>query len=75
MADETLDVKGLSCPRPLVETQKKLRKMEVGKTLEIIGDHGPSKTEIPNAMKSLGQEILSVTEEGKVWHIIIKKTN
>jgi len=74
LADEMIDVKGLSCPRPLVETQKKLRKMEVGKTLEVVGDHGPSKTEIPNSMRQQGQEILGITEEGNTWHIVIKKT-
>jgi tRNA 2-thiouridine synthesizing protein A len=73
MADEILDVKGLQCPQPLVETQKKLRKMEVGKTLEVIGDHGPSKKEIPETMKTQGHEILSVTEQNGVWHVVIKK--
>jgi TusA-related sulfurtransferase len=73
MADETLDVKGLTCPQPLVETTKKLRKMEVGKTLEVIGDHGPSKKEVPEAMTKQGQQVISIEEKDGLWHILIKK--
>ncbi|UCH88626.1 MAG: sulfurtransferase TusA family protein [Thermoplasmata archaeon] len=73
MADETIDVKGLTCPAPLVETKKKLKKMEVGKTLEVIGDHGPSKKEVPEMIGEQGHEIISVTEENGVWHVTIKK--
>ena len=75
MTNEVLDVKGLTCPAPLVEARKKLNKMQVGQTLEIIGDHGPSKKEVPEVMKDLGHEILSVTEENGIWHVIIKKKN
>jgi len=73
MADETIDVKGLTCPRPLVETKKKLKSMQTGKTLDIIGDHGPSKKEIPEMMKEQGQEILYVKDEGKAWRVGIRK--
>jgi TusA-related sulfurtransferase len=74
MADEVIDVKGLTCPAPLVETRKKLKRMEIGQTLEVIGDHGPSKKEVPEMMEEQGQEIVSITDEGGVWHVTIKKT-
>ena len=73
MVDEVIDVKGLTCPAPLVETRKKLKRMEIGQTLEIIGDHGPSKKEVPEMMAEQGHEIISVTEEAGVWHVVIKK--
>jgi tRNA 2-thiouridine synthesizing protein A len=73
MANKTIDVKGMSCPQPLVETSKKLRKMEIGKTLEVIGDHGPSKKEVPEAMAKQGQQVVSIEEKDGLWHIIIKK--
>ena len=75
MADEVLDVKGLTCPAPLVESRKKLNKMQVGQTLEVIGDHGPSKKEVPEVMEDLGHEIVSVTDQGSIWHVTIKKKN
>jgi len=71
--DEMLDVKGKTCPEPLVETRKKLNKMESGKVLKIVGDHGPSKKEIADVMKDLGHEIMDVQEEGVNWTILIRK--
>jgi TusA-related sulfurtransferase len=75
MADEVVQVTGLTCPAPLIETRKKLNKMQVGQTLEVIGDHAPSKKEVPEVMVDLGHEVLSVTDEGGVWHVVIKKKN
>ena len=75
MADEVIDVKGLTCPAPLVEARKKINKMQVGQTLEVVGDHAPSKKEVPEVMEDLGHEIVSVTNEGNTWHVIIKKKN
>jgi len=73
MADESIDVRGLTCPKPLVETKKKIRKMEVGKVLEVIGDHGPSKIEIPEMLEEAGNEIMDVSESEGVWKITILK--
>ena len=73
MADETLDCKGLICPRPLFETLKRLKKMEMGKTIEVIGDYPFSKSEITEAMEKLGQEVVTVSEEGGIWQIVIRK--
>jgi TusA-related sulfurtransferase len=73
MADEILDCKGLICPRPLFETLKKLKRMEVGKTIEVIGDYPFSKSEITETMEKQGQEVVSVTEEGGIWRIVIGK--
>ena len=73
MADKKVDTKGLTCPRPLVETKKALKKMEVGQTLEVVGDHGPSKKEVPEAMEEQGHEIVSVDEKGGEWKVVIRK--
>lgn len=73
MSDEILDCKGLICPRPLFETLKKLKRMEVGRTIEVIGDYPFSKSEITEAMEKLGQEVVSVDEEGGIWRIVIRK--
>ncbi|MDD1768713.1 MAG: sulfurtransferase TusA family protein [Methanomassiliicoccales archaeon] len=73
MADETLDCKGLICPRPLFETLKRLKRMETGKTIEVVGDYPFSKSEITEAMEKLGHEVVSVSEEGGTWQIVIRK--
>jgi len=73
MANKKIDTKGLTCPRPLVETKKALKGLNVGDTLEVVGDHGPSKKEVPEMMADQGQEVVSVDEKGGVWTVVIKK--
>ena len=73
MAEIKVDCMGKNCPTPLVETRKALRKATKGDVMEITGDHPASKKEIPMAVASQGQELLDIKEEGKIWHIRIKK--
>jgi tRNA 2-thiouridine synthesizing protein A len=71
MADIKVDVRGETCPVPLVETRKALRKASPGDTVEIIGTHPASKKEIPMALKALGLKPVEIQEEGDVWTIRI----
>ncbi len=73
MAEIKVDCIGETCPVPLVETRKALRKAEPGDVVEIIGNHPSSKKEIPMAVKALGLELLEVKEEGQNWRIRIRK--
>ena len=73
MAEIKVDCKGETCPVPLVETRKALRKAEQGDIVEVIGTHPASKKEIPMAVKALGLELVEVIEEGDTWRIRIRK--
>ena len=67
-----VDCVGETCPVPLVETRKALRKASPGDIIEVTGTHPASKKEIPMAVKELGLELLGIEEEGGVWKIKIK---
>ena len=73
MAEIKVDCRGETCPVPLVETRKALRKAEEGDIVEVIGTHPASKKEIPMAVKALGLELIDVQEEGELWRIRIRK--
>ncbi len=73
MAEIKVDVRGETCPVPLVETRKALRKASPGDIVEVIGNHPPSKKEIPMAVKALGLELMEVKEEGETWKIRIRR--
>jgi tRNA 2-thiouridine synthesizing protein A len=73
MAEIKVDCTGETCPVPLVETRKALRKAKEGDIVQVIGTHPASKKEIPMAVKSLGLELIDVQEEGGVWKIRIRK--
>ncbi|OFW61530.1 MAG: SirA family protein [Actinobacteria bacterium RBG_16_64_13] len=73
MAEIKLDVRGETCPVPLVEVRKALRRAAPGDIVEVIGTHPSSKKEIPLAAKALKLELLSVEEEGEEWKIKIRR--
>ncbi|HUT82848.1 MAG TPA: sulfurtransferase TusA family protein [Candidatus Bathyarchaeia archaeon] len=67
-----IDCLGETCPIPLVETRKAIRKASPGDVIEVIGDHKSSMKEIPMAVEALGLELLSVEDKGNKWMIRIK---
>ncbi|ABE51108.1 sulfurtransferase TusA family protein [Methanococcoides burtonii] len=73
MADMEIDTRGETCPVPLVECRKALRKASEGDEVTILGTHPASKKEIPMACKALGLEVIDIEEDGKEWKIKIRK--
>ena len=73
MANFKVDVRGETCPVPLVEMRKALRKVEPGDTIEIIGTHPASKKEIPMAADALEVKIISDEQIGNEWKIVLQK--
>jgi tRNA 2-thiouridine synthesizing protein A len=68
-----VDVRGETCPVPLVETRKALRGAEPGDVVEVIGSHPASMKEIPMAVEALRLELLSVSGTETDWVIRIRR--
>lgn len=73
MSEIKVDCTGETCPVPLVETRKALRKAKEGDIVEVVGTHPASKKEIPMAVKALGLELIDIQQEGGVWKIKIRR--
>ena len=73
MAEIKVDCTKETCPVPLVETRKALRKAKEGDIVEVIGTHPASKKEIPMAVRALGLELLDIQEKDGVWRIRIRR--
>ena len=73
MTELKIDVTGETCPVPLVELRKALRKAAPGEIVEVVGTHPASKKEIPMAVEALGSELVDVDEKDGVWKIKIRK--
>ncbi len=73
MAEIKVDVRGQTCPVPLVEMRKALRKAEQGDVIEMIGTHPASKKEIPMAANALSVKIISDEQIGNEWKIRLQK--
>ena len=73
MAEIKIDCTGETCPVPLVETRKALRKAKEGDVVEVIGTHPSSKKEIPMAVNALGLKLIDIQEKDGVWKIRIQR--
>jgi TusA-related sulfurtransferase len=73
-ADLFVDCRGETCPIPLVEFRKAVMRAKPGEIIEILGTHGPSKEEIPLAVRSLGLELLKIEEDKDgIWRILVRR--
>uniref|UniRef100_A0A7J3ZJP7 DUF2249 domain-containing protein n=1 Tax=Fervidicoccus fontis TaxID=683846 RepID=A0A7J3ZJP7_9CREN len=69
-----LDVRGYTCPYPVIYTKKALARLNPGEILEVLTDNPPSCESVPRAAKEEGQDVLSVESvERGVWRITIAK--
>jgi len=73
VAEIFVDCRGETCPVPLAETRKALRKASPGDVVEVVGTHPSSKKEIPMAVKAMGLDLLDVVDEGDAWRIRIRR--
>ncbi len=73
MAEIKVDVRGETCPVPLVETRKAIRKAEAGDIIEVVGTHPASKKEIPMAVEALSLELLSEEGIDTDWTLRIRR--
>jgi TusA-related sulfurtransferase len=73
MAEIKVDCRGETCPVPLVEVRKALRKATPGDVVEVVGTHPASKKEIPMAVRALGLELLSVEGPDTGWTIRVRR--
>ncbi len=73
MAEFQVDVRGETCPVPLVEMRKALRKAAPGDLVQVVGTHPSSKKEIPMAVEALKLELVSVEGPDNDWTIRIRR--
>lgn len=73
MAEIKVDCRGETCPVPLVETRKALRKAKPGDIVVVSGTHPSSKKEIPMAVEALGLTLLGIEERDGEWTIRIQR--
>jgi tRNA 2-thiouridine synthesizing protein A len=69
----SLNCVGLFCPEPVIKTREELNKMQVNEILEVLADDPAAEVDIRSLVKHLQQEVLSVTKNENITHILIKK--
>ena len=72
---ETLDVKGQSCPMPVVKTKQAIDDLEEGDVLEVLATDSGSMSDIDGwAEGTDGVSLLDQVEEDGVYKHYVEKT-
>ncbi len=69
----TLDLKGLSCPLPIVKTAQAIKELASGDLIEALATDPGSVADFIAWCKSTGNELLEHAEEGGVFRFVIRK--
>jgi len=73
---ETLDVKGASCPMPVVKTKQAIDDLEAGSVLEVVATDSGSMSDIEGwAEGTSGVALLEQVEDGDVYKHYVEKTD
>lgn len=69
----SLDLKGLSCPMPIIKTAKAMKELAPGQLLEVFATDPGSVPDFTAWAKTTGNPLVESTETGGVFHFTLKK--
>jgi len=72
--DRQIDCIGLFCPMPIVKTREAITQMATGQVLEMLSDDPASDPDMRSWARNTDHEPLGVTQNGAVYHFVIRKT-
>lgn len=67
---KSIDVRGLTCPQPVLNTKKALDEGNFS-ILEIIGDSEAAKENVTSLLHKMNYQILSTSQDGETFKIIV----
>ena len=68
-----LDVRGMFCPSPALQTTVELSKMQVGEILTVLADDPAAEDDITEFCSKRGHELLEMKKNDKDLEFTIKK--
>lgn len=72
MNTKEVDVRGLSCPQPVLEATRAMKEMGGGEIL-VLFDCEPARENVSRAAKSQGWTVAEVAEHGDHTAMLLKK--
>jgi len=70
---QTLDLKGLSCPLPIVKTAKAIKELKPGELLEALATDPGSVPDFNAWCTSTGNALVEASEQDGVFRFVIRK--
>lgn len=71
--DQSIDLRGVSCPLNYVRMKLKLETMEAGQVLEVLLDDGEPILHVPRSAKEDGHKILEIKEIEDYFKVLVRK--
>ena len=71
--EKTLDVRGLYCPSPAMQTVVELSKMQVGQILLVLADDPAAEDDISDLCRTRGHELIELKKNDSDLEFTIKK--
>ncbi len=69
----TLDVKGLSCPIPIVKTAQAMKQLGAGEVIEVLATDPGSVKDFAAWSKATGNALLESTQDAGVFRFVLRK--
>jgi len=69
----TVDVRGELCPRPIIETARAMREVEVGEVVLVISTDRGMESDMPAWCKATGHELLGLAHSGDVIEARVRR--
>lgn len=68
-----LDVKGFSCPMPVLRLKKTLLTMEIGDQVKLLSTDAGAQKDVPIFCKQMGHRLVDMVEDEGVWSFVVEK--
>jgi tRNA 2-thiouridine synthesizing protein A len=69
----SLNLKGLSCPMPIIKTAKAMKGLAPGQLVEVFATDPGSVPDFKAWSQTTGNPLLESTQEGAVYRFVLKK--
>jgi tRNA 2-thiouridine synthesizing protein A len=73
MSETVLDVKGLTCPLPVLRANKVLRGLAAGARLRLLATDRAAVADVQAFCRETGHALMAMSEESGVFSFVIRK--
>lgn len=73
MSESLLDVKGMSCPLPVLRANRMLRSMAPGERLRVLATDRAAVPDFQAFCRETGHDLLAFSEENGVFSFLIRR--
>ncbi len=68
-----LDVRGFSCPIPIVKTAKEMKQMAPGELIEVLATDPGSVPDFTGWSKTTGNTLIEQSQDSGIYRFVLKK--